>query len=106
MSRLKQITDNHMQLLELEGLVRHYGLSAEFVATALLEQCNQQLGEEGGDQQKGKQGQQKDKNQDQQQNKQGKDSGQQDDSCEELSPEDKQAMQDFIEDLEQFCAKL
>ncbi|CAM3430258.1 hypothetical protein [Marinicrinis lubricantis] len=97
MSRLREIVDNHHQLDDLSAIIRHYGLSAEFVATALLEQCQQQLGGSGSD---GK------GNGDKDQSKQQDDQSQDQNQDQELSEEDKQAMEEFIEDLQQFIATL
>lgn len=110
MSRLKQIADNHHHLTELDGLIRHYGLSAEFVATSLLEQCQQQLGDLSSEQ-SDSQNQNKDQQsqyqlQNAQQNQSNQASQDRQSSDSQLTPEDMHMMQDFIEDLQQFCAKL
>jgi hypothetical protein len=41
MSRLTEIIDNHRRLDELFSLIRHYGMSAEFVTDGLIQQLQQ-----------------------------------------------------------------
>lgn len=48
MSRLTEIIENNEQLDQLFSLIRHYGMSAEFVTDALIHQL-EQANEEGGD---------------------------------------------------------
>jgi hypothetical protein len=46
MSRLAEIIDNHEHLDQLFSLMKHYGVNAEFIAAAVIEQF--QNGEEKG----------------------------------------------------------
>ncbi|MFD2612224.1 hypothetical protein [Paenibacillus gansuensis] len=46
MSRLSEIIDNHDHLEDLFALVKHYGVSAEFVAHAMMDEFEHQKKEE------------------------------------------------------------
>jgi hypothetical protein len=41
MSRLTEIIDNHRRLEDLFSIIRHYGMSAEFVTDGLIQQLQQ-----------------------------------------------------------------
>ena len=43
MSRLSDIIDNHQNLDQLFSIFKHYGISAEFISAALIEQLDQVL---------------------------------------------------------------
>lgn len=42
MSRLNEIIDNHQNLDQLLSIVKHYGVSAEYVSAALIGQLNKE----------------------------------------------------------------
>lgn len=47
MSRLTEIIDNHHNLEQLFSIIRHYGVSAEFVSDALLQHFEERRKTEG-----------------------------------------------------------
>jgi hypothetical protein len=79
MSRLTDIIDNHENLEQLFALLKHYGVSAEFVTASLLNELqNEENGNDGQNDQGG-----------------GHDDSQMDD----------QQLQDLTDDLKQFYAR-
>ncbi|ANE47792.1 hypothetical protein SY83_17560 [Paenibacillus swuensis] len=46
MSRLTEIIQNHHHLSDLFAIVKHYGVSAEFVAHAMMDEFEHQKGED------------------------------------------------------------
>lgn len=51
MSRLNEIIDNHQNLDQLFSIIRHYGVSAEFVSDALLKHFEERIEGEGDEEQ-------------------------------------------------------
>lgn len=43
MSRLSEIIDNHQNLDQLFSIMKHYGVNAEFISTALVTQFEEQM---------------------------------------------------------------
>lgn len=76
MSRLQEIIDNHHNLDQLFSVIRHYGVSAEFVSDALLQHFENRMNPSEDSEQEG-----------------------------EDSEEDKAYMAEMIDDLKQFAAR-
>lgn len=49
MSRVNEIIENHESLNQLFSIIKHYGVNAEFVTNALLEQFKQNQENENSD---------------------------------------------------------
>lgn len=99
MSRLTEITQNHVQLNELFSLLEHYGVSAEFVSYALIKQFerNSEDSESTPADESSENNESKQKSQDSEDSDDSKDS--------EASNEDMQYIAELLEDLKQFHAR-
>lgn len=49
MSRLADIIDNHQNLDQFFSIIKHYGVSAEYISTALIQQFEQISEQTDGD---------------------------------------------------------
>ena len=43
MSRLSEIIDNHQNLDQLFSIIKHYGVNAEYISTALVKQFEESM---------------------------------------------------------------
>lgn len=78
MSRLAEIIDNHQNLDQFFSIIKHYGVSAEYICTALIQQFEQKSEQTDGDKEASK---------------------------EESKEESKEYPQELVDDLKQFYAR-